>query len=135
MSKSPRKGREVEDDRDAVTEADIEAWAAAEKRRRQAWLEGPTEEEKQAWADSERLRRLSGIPFNPADVDTMIAEGRRVSDRVHRDLSLALAGAASEIVNSPYRILGSLIRAGRELEDEHYTPRRRSRRVPMDAED
>ena len=135
MSKSPRKGREVEDDRDPLTEADVESWAAAEKRRRQAWLEGPNDEEKQAWADRERLRRLSGLPIDPADVDNMIAEGRRVSDRIQRDLSLALAGAASQIVHSPYRLLGSLMRAGRDLEDEYYTPRRRSRRVPMDAED
>jgi hypothetical protein len=135
MSKSPRKAHDVHDDRDPVTEADIDAWAAEEKRRRQAWLEGPTEEEKQAWADRERRRRITGLSVDTPDLDAVIAEGRRVSDRLHHDISLALAGAASQIVNSPYRILGGLMRAGRELEDEYYTPRRRPRRVPLDMED
>ena len=56
MSKSSRESPRSDraDDPWAVPEADIAAWAERERKRRQAWLEGPDEEEKQAWADAER---------------------------------------------------------------------------------
>ena len=42
------------------TGLDAEDWAARERRRRQAWLNGPSEDERIAWARRERRRRASG---------------------------------------------------------------------------
>jgi hypothetical protein len=40
------------------SDAEIEEWAAHERQRREAWLNGPTAEEKTAWARRERERRM-----------------------------------------------------------------------------
>jgi hypothetical protein len=40
---------------------EIENWAVAERRRRKAWLTGPTEQEKEAWAQRARRRALLGF--------------------------------------------------------------------------
>jgi hypothetical protein len=114
---------------DDVTAAEIEKWAERERARRRAWLEGPTEEEKDEWTAAERRRRRREPGHRYDDED--LVEGRRVADRWQRDVGLALAGIAGRIMDSPYSLLGNLIREGRQLEDEYYPPRRR-RRVPLD---
>ena len=42
------------------TEAELEEWAERERKRRAAWLAGPTPEERAAYAAAERDRRASG---------------------------------------------------------------------------
>jgi hypothetical protein len=39
------------------SDAEVEAWAARERERRQAWLRGPSEAQKAVWAERERERR------------------------------------------------------------------------------
>jgi hypothetical protein len=125
------------DDYYAVSESEIEAWAAREHKRRQAWLEGPSEGEKQEWARLERQRRMREHQDYPEhwSLDPEIAEGRRIANRWQRDLAFALTGVAGRLVESPYRILGSLIREGREWESEHYVPKGGRRRVRLDDDD
>jgi hypothetical protein len=124
-------------DPDAVSESEIEAWAEREHKRRQAWLEGPSESERQEWARLERRRRIREHHDYPEywSLDAELAEGRRITDRWQRDLAFALTGVVSRLVESPYRILGSLIREGRERESEHYAPKGRKPRVRLDDDD
>lgn len=119
-----------------VSASEIEAWAKREHERRRLWLEGPSEEEKQEWADLQRRRRRRRASELESDYDDDgIEEGRRVADRWERDVALALAGVASRLVDSPYRLLGNLVREGREWEDKHRESRRRRPRVWMEDED
>ena len=127
MSKSSRESRRPDAaDPWAVPESDIAAWAERERKRRQAWLEGPDEEEKQAWADAERLRRKREYREELFDMD--LEEGRRMADRL-------IAGVTNRMVEAPLRKLGDLIREGRDSEDRQKNPLRRRRRVYPDDED
>ena len=47
------------------TQAEIDAWVARERARRQAWLNGPTEEERNAYAN--QLRHRFGVRFTSVD--------------------------------------------------------------------
>jgi hypothetical protein len=128
MSKSPRESRRSDpaDDPWAVPETEIAAWAERERKRRQAWLEGPNEEEKQAWADAERHRRKREYLDDLLDID--LDEGRRMTDRL-------IAGVTNRMIESPLRALGNLIREGRDAEARQREPLRRRRRVyPDDAD-
>lgn len=128
MSKGPRESRRSDpaDDPWEVSETDIAAWAEREKKRRQAWLEGPDEDEKQEWADAERHRRKREYLEDLLDMD--FEDGRRVTNRL-------LAGFANRIVETPLRKLSDLIREGRDAEDRKREPLRRRRRVyPDDAD-
>ena len=121
---SPRS--DPPDDPWAVPETDIAAWAERERKRRQAWLEGPNEEEKEAWADAERQRRKREHLDELLDMD--LHEGRRMADRL-------IAGFANRMVESPLRKLGDLIREGRDTEDRQRDPLRRRRRVYPDDDE
>jgi hypothetical protein len=136
MAPRTTRSSEAEMETDLVSESDIKAWAERERERRRLWLEGPNEEEKQEWARSERRRRRRAA-FEPKDDydEDEIEEGRRLADRWERDVALALAGVASRLVDSPYRLLGNLVREGREWEDKHRGPRRRRPRVWMEDEE
>ena len=48
------------------TDAEIEAWAEDERRRRQTWVQGPTPEERAAYASRERERRLAELEGSDA---------------------------------------------------------------------
>jgi hypothetical protein len=128
MSKSPRESRRSDpaDDPWAVPETEIAAWAERERKRRQAWLEGPNEEEKRAWADAEWQRRKREYLDELLDMD--IDEGRRMADRL-------IAGFANRMVETPLRKLGNLIREGRDSEDRQKEPLRKRRRVYPDDGD
>jgi hypothetical protein len=115
------------------TPAEIEAWAAQERQRREAWLRGPTEEQKTAWARRERERRLferGDVPGrserNPSDV----------AQRYVREVQLAAEGAMSAMLNlSLSEMFDQLVEAGRQWEDEFTSqPRRRPRRLMLGAE-
>ena len=112
----------------SVPETDIAAWAEREKKRRQAWLEGPNEEEKQAWADAERQRRKRQYRDDLLDIDLFdidLDEGRRFADRM-------MAGFTNRMVDTPLRKLGDLLREGRNVESRRTEPLRRRRRVHPD---
>ena len=122
MSKSPRESRRTDPATDpwAVPEADIAAWADRERKRRQAWLEGPDEEEKQELAEAERARRKGDYLEDLLDMD--LSDGRRMVERL-------VSGFTNRMVEQPLRKLGNLIREGRDAEDRSKEPLRRRRRV------
>ncbi len=115
------------------TPAEIDAWAAQERQRREAWLRGPTEEQKAAWARRERERRLleRGVvhgrgEYNPSEV----------AQRYVREVQLAAEGAMSVMLNlSVSEMFDQLVEAGRHWEDEFASqPQRRPRRLKLEAE-
>lgn len=125
------------------SQEDIDEWADRERRRRQAWLEGPTEYEKEAYARrrSARLRRGYVDEEYPAH-DPLARSPRLRRDygdeehpahdplvrRVRRDQRLALSGLAGLFFDWPARAAASLVREGFEYEDSLDDPA--YRRVP-----
>jgi hypothetical protein len=106
------------------TEAELDEWADAERKRREAWLRGPTDEERARFAQQERERRLS-------DLGGLYRDRLRRGLHYPREAQLAAEGAMSILVRWSRRTMTELIEAGREWEDELAGPRRRSR-VPLD---
>jgi hypothetical protein len=133
MTKSPRHSQssEGEDNDFAVSDAEVEAWAERERRRRAEWAEGPTEEEKRAYARRVRWQRGGSGRDHRKDV----YEGRRVVHRLRRDTALAMIGLGALLAEAPYQLIGGALRAGREWEDEFYAPPRQRKRVALDEED
>jgi hypothetical protein len=136
MSKASTESRRsetvIENEPWAVHESDIAAWAEREKKRRQAWLEGPSEDEKQAWADAERQRRKRQYREDLLDIDLFdidLDEGRRMADRMADRM---MAGIKDRMVETPLRKLGDLLREGRSAEYRSKEPLRRRRRVHPD---
>jgi hypothetical protein len=134
MSKSPTESRRSDTASDtanepwAVSDADIAAWAERERKRRQAWLEGPNEDDKQAWADAERQRRKRQYRDELLDIDLFdidLEDGRRLADRM-------MDGLRNRMVDTPLRKLGDLLREGRSVESRRSEPLRRRRRVYPD---
>jgi hypothetical protein len=99
------------------SEAEIEAWAELERKRRQAWPSGPTAEEKAVWAWRERERRLAareGLGERPS-----LRDASRLLQRSVRQLQLAVEGSASLLFNLSIReTMDQLVRAGRQWEAE-----------------
>jgi hypothetical protein len=112
------------------TEAEIEAWAAAEKRRREAWLNGPSAEERAEYAQRIRQRHLAEA-FDESEA--RIAETVRLGMRAGRETQLAAEGAMALLYRFSRRSFAELVRAGREWEEETSLPTRR-RRVSLDDE-
>jgi len=112
------------------TQAEIDEWVARERKRREAWLQGPTAEERAAYAKRLRQRRLAEA-FDESE--TRIAEGVRTGVRYGRDTQLAAEGAMNLFYRWSRRTVSEFIRAGREWEEETSVPGRR-RRVPLDDE-
>jgi hypothetical protein len=127
------------------SEAEVDAWAERERRRREGWLGGPTAEERAAWIQAERERRLAGLKPGPAPDATGL--GRR-AQRALREAQLAAEGAINLVwkgleaegpVGFPVGLLRKwsrqgmavLVRAGQEWEAELAQPGR-GRRVPLD---
>jgi len=112
------------------TQAEIDAWVAKERERRQAWLNGPTPEEREAYALRLRQRRLADT-FDEGEA--MLTDSVRRGMRLGREGQLAAEGAVALLYRYSRRTLAELIRAGREWEEETSLPIRR-RRVNMDDE-
>jgi len=110
------------------TQAEIDAWVAKERERRQAWLNGPTPEEREAYALRLRQRRLADT-FDEGEA--MLTDSVRRGMRLGREGQLAAEGAAALLYRYSRRTFAELVRAGREWEEETSLPRRR-RRVSMD---
>jgi hypothetical protein len=112
------------------TQAEIDAWVAEERARREAWLNGPTPEERAAYTARLRQRRLA---------DTFDESEQRIDESLRRGLhygregQLAMEGAMSLLYRFSRRTFAELVRAGREWEEETALPSRR-RRVPLDDE-
>jgi len=113
------------------TQAEIDAWVARERERRQAWLKGPSAEERDAYARGLRQRRLAEA-FDEGEA--RIAEGVRTGVRYGREAQLATEGAISVLMRWSRRTFDDMVRAGREWEEETSLPNRR-RRVPLDDEE
>lgn len=112
------------------TQAEIDAWVAKERERRQAWLNGPTPEEREAYALRLRQRRLADT-FDEGEA--MLTDSVRRGMRLGREGQLAAEGAVALLYRYSRRTLAELVRAGREWEEETSLPIRR-RRVSMDDE-
>ena len=110
------------------TQAEIDAWVAKERERRQAWLNGPSAEEREAYARRLRQRRLADT-FDEGEA--MLADSVRRGMRLGREGQLAAEGAAALLYRYSRRTFAELVRAGREWEEETSLPIRR-RRVSMD---
>ena len=113
------------------TQAEIDAWVARERERRQAWLKGPSPQEREAYARRLRQRRLAET-FDEGEA--RIAEGVRMGVRYGREAQLAAEGAMTVLMRWSRRTFDDMVRAGREWEEETTLPNRR-RRVPLDDED
>ncbi len=112
------------------TQAEIDAWVAKERERRQAWLNGPTPEEREAYALRLHQRRLADT-FDEGEA--MLTDSVRRGMRLGREGQLAAEGAVALLYRYSRRTLAELVRAGREWEEETSLPIRR-RRVSMDDE-
>jgi len=130
VDETPRMNEPEIDPPGEPTQAEIDAWVAAERARREAWLKGPTPEERAAYANRLRHRRLA---------DTFEEGEQRLDESLRRGLhygregQLAVEGAMSLLYRFSRRTFAELVRAGREWEDETALPSRR-RRVHMDDE-
>ena len=113
------------------TQAEIDAWVARERERRQAWLKGPSPEEREAYARRLRQRRVAEA-FDEGEA--RLAEGVRLGVRYGREAQLAAEGAMTVLLRWSRRTFDDMVRAGREWEEETSLPNRR-RRVPLDDED
>ena len=113
------------------TQAEIDAWVARERERRQAWLKGPSPDEREAYARRLRQRRVAEA-FDEGEA--RIAEGVRLGVRYGRETQLAAEGAMTVLLRWSRRTFADMVRAGREWEEETTLPNRR-RRVPLDDED
>ena len=114
------------------TQAELDDWAARERKRRQVWLEGPTEEERAEWAQHERMRRLSQL--SEADREAVIAEWTRQMVRYPREMQLAAEGVFSLFYQWSRRQMAEFVRAGRDWE-EHFARTGRRGRVHLDDDE
>jgi len=112
------------------TQAEIDAWAAREKQRREAWLNGPTEEERARYARHLSQGRLAST-FDEGEA--RITDTIRMGVRYGRETQLAAEGAMALLYRFSRRTFAEFVRAGREWEEETSLPTRR-RRVSMDDE-
>jgi hypothetical protein len=112
------------------TQAEIDAWVAEERARREAWLKGPTADERAAFAKRLRHRRLADT-FDEGE--QRLDEGMRRGLRYGREAQLAAEGAMALLYRFSRRTFAELVKAGREWEEDTALPSRR-RRVPLDDE-
>jgi len=112
------------------TDQEAEEWAEHEKRRREAWLAGPSEAEKREW--SRRQRELGELREPYGDAPDSQVE-RELERRLRRDLHLARAGILGLFLNFPYSVGAKLIRSGLDAQYEYYTEPASRRRVPPDV--
>ena len=112
------------------TDDEIREWAERERKRREAWLQGPSAEERAAFARRERERRAMELAEEPAANEVGRKRSRR---RYRRETQLVAEGAMSLIYRWSRQSLAELVRAGREWEDEVAQTSTR-RRVPLDDE-
>ena len=130
--KTTASGAAIKDEAAALepTQAEIDAWAARERQRREAWLNGPSEEERAEYAQHLRHRRLAST-FDEGEA--RIADTVRMGVRYGREGQLAMEGAMALLYRFSRRSFAELVRAGRDWEEETTLPTRR-KRVSLDDE-
>ncbi len=113
------------------SEQEVNEWAEGERKRREAWLAGPTEAEKREWSRRQQhLRELREL-YGARDESDHELE-RQLERRLRRDVSLARAGAFDLLVHGPYRLGAKLIRSGIDAQYDYYAEPAFRRRVPPD---
>ena len=114
------------------TDQEVEEWAEREKKRREAWLTGPSEAEKREWRQRQRdmgeLREVYGASNEP---DSLLE--RELERRIRRDAYLARAGIVDLLLHWPPRLGAKLIRGGLDAQYDYYTDPAFRRRVPPDS--
>jgi hypothetical protein len=116
------------------SDAEVEEWAGRERRRREAWLKGPTETEKAIWAQREQERRLSGSESS-SRARGFPGDSARIVQRYAREMQLAAEGAMSLLMKlSVQDAFDQLVRAGRDWEEDFMSQPPRRRRVPLEAD-
>lgn len=100
------------------TDADVDAWAARERRRREQWAHGPTPEQAALWAVRERERRtFEQEPLSPPHAGPP-ARGWPLRRRVF-EVRLAAMGALRLAVNMSMRdAIEYLMQVGLDWEEE-----------------
>ncbi len=113
------------------TDQQVEEWAEREKKRREAWLAGPSEAERQEWSRRQQelgeLKELYGARDEP---ESELA--RELERRLRRDVQLARAGILGLFLNLPYSVGAKLIRSGLDAQYNYYTEPAFRRRMPPD---
>lgn len=111
---------------------EVEEWAERERKRREAWLAGPSEAEKREWI--RRRRELSELrdAYGASDEPDSELE-RELERRLRRDVHLARAGLLGLFLNLPYSVGAKLIRSGLDAQYDYYTEPAFRRRVPPDV--
>jgi hypothetical protein len=113
------------------TQAEIDAWVERERKRRKAWLDGPSDTERKDYARRLRQRRLAEA-FDDSEARLSVSLQRGM--RYGREGQLAAEGAMALFYRFSRRTITELIRAGREWEEETTLPTRR-RRVSLDDDE
>jgi hypothetical protein len=108
----------------APSDAEIETWAARERKRRQQWLSGPTPEQAAVAASRER----EGIEADSGRADTMRGSDLDATWLVQRSMrtaQLAAEGAINLLLHVSLRgVRERLVQAGLDWEDEFHEPTR-----------
>ena len=111
------------------TDQEVEEWAEREKKRREAWLTGPSESEKREWRRRQaELKELKEM-FGPSDDPDSMLE-RQLERRLRREAYLARAGILDLLMHWPPRLGAKLIRSGLDAQYDYYTEPAFRRRVP-----
>ena len=114
-----------------LTDQEVEEWAEREKKRRAAWLAGPSEAEKREWSRRQRDIRELREQYGPSDQPAPEFQ-RLLERRLRRDMYLARAGILDLLVHWPHRLGARLIRSGLDAQYDYYTEPAFRRRVPPD---
>ena len=88
------------------TPAEVEAWVASERRRREAWLQGPTADEQAAYAQRVRDERLAELQ----GPDARLADRMRQMKVYPREAQLAAEGAMSLLLKWSRQGFAELVR-------------------------
>ena len=108
----------LRDPRDAAlqpTPEEVEAWASRERKRREAWMAGPTEHERHEWA--RRYRRRSPLGFGEARLGPTDDEVAEWAEREHKRRQAWLAGPTDEEKREwAHRSRETAVVAGRQTE-------------------
>lgn len=113
---------------------EIDEWADAERRRREAWVAGPSDAEKRAWARREQRRRQRRVASAATLPDRDTVDLDPLEERFRREAQLLVEGAMVSFWRLPFRLLADTARTGRMWEAEQDL-RFRRRRVPFSADD
>jgi hypothetical protein len=105
------------------TQEEVDAWAEEERRRRRAWLAGPTENEKRRWIRKQTGRFWEGMSGR-WEPDRELVDS---AERLLRDAELAAKGSIDVLLRAPFALWSYLVRSGRRFEQEGYEPPPRRR--------